>query len=498
MKRKLAVVYSALLSLGLSGAASATPFWFDFTGTISGGVNDVGPISGGFTFDTDRLYEPTLPVSSQRQWIDWMPTNLGEPLAFLDFGGESRTFPAGAGTNYGLISFVDACDINGCQPNSLENFSLFFSATDQVMSPDFTGTARTTTFYFSSAALTTLPDFPYIHTFDYFDLAQVDPTSIVSLPLHTMFGSYSETTFNCVLGACETADFRSFGVTVDDVTRGIGPREVPEPGTLVLMVAGLGGIFLIRRRTTRTNKSLVRCLAAALIAFGFAGTSQADPVYFNFTGTNIGGSLPGLPDAAIGQSVTGSFIFETDRLFRTESPGQVSFIDWQPTNPALPLATVSYGGRDVLFPVYDSSNYNFFTFNVPCASDPCAPAQPDGMNMGAESSTRPAEGIPVDFTGTYRSSFLFLFGSVSWTDPSIDSSNVGANDLLDLVLSNAFGVYSESVTTCNAGDCAFDSRSFSFSIDSYAAVTPVPEPGSLGMMGIGIAALLFLRRRRVA
>jgi hypothetical protein len=244
------------------------------------------------------------------------------------------------------------------------------------------------------------------------------------------------------------------------------------------------------------NKNLVRSLAAAAVAVGFAATSQADPIYFNFTGTNIGGTSPGLPDAAVGQSVTGSFIFETDRLVRSESNGEVALLDLQPTNPALPLATVSYGGHDVVLPVYDSYNYNFFTFVVSCAADPCAPAQPTGINMGAESSTRPADGTPVDFTGTYQSSFLFLFGSTSWADPLIDSSNVGVNSLLDFTLSNAFGVYSESVTTCNVGDCVFEYRSISFTIDSYAAVASVPEPGSLGLMGIGFAALLFLRRRR--
>src|SRR4029453_10222 len=79
MKRKL-VAIATLISLGLSSAASATPFYLDFTGTIPAGTPEAGAISGGFTFDTDRLFEPTLPVATQRQWIDFQPANLSEAL----------------------------------------------------------------------------------------------------------------------------------------------------------------------------------------------------------------------------------------------------------------------------------------------------------------------------------------------------------------------------------------------------------------------------------
>ena len=40
----------------------------------------------------------------------------------------------------------------------------------------------------------------------------------------------------------------SLGFSIDSVTRGIGARAVPEPGTLGLMVAGLAGLLLFRRR----------------------------------------------------------------------------------------------------------------------------------------------------------------------------------------------------------------------------------------------------------
>jgi hypothetical protein len=242
---------AAAFSLGLAGTASAVPIHFDFTGTITGveGVEGVAvgaAISGGFTFETDRLVGTHRAGDPQYSWLDLEPVGLTEPYAFLNFGGRELAYPSAASGNYAVINFFDACRPD-CGPLGPENFGMYAS-TGHSAAPDFTGIIQHSAFYFASAALTRLPDPPFIETFDYFDGAQVDPTSIVTLPLYDMVGFYSGGTMDCVLGACVNTDSGSLGFSIDSVTRGIGARAVPEPGTLGLLAVGLAGLLLFRRR----------------------------------------------------------------------------------------------------------------------------------------------------------------------------------------------------------------------------------------------------------
>ena len=185
---------AAAFSLGLAGTASAVPIHFDFTGTITGveGVEGVAvgaAISGGFTFETDRLVGTHRAGDPQYSWLDLEPVGLTEPYAFLNFGGRELAYPSAASGNYAVINFFDACRPD-CGPLGPENFGMYAS-TGHSAAPDFTGIIQHSAFYFASAALTRLPDPPFIETFDYFDGAQVDPTSIVTLPLYDMVGFYS-------------------------------------------------------------------------------------------------------------------------------------------------------------------------------------------------------------------------------------------------------------------------------------------------------------------
>lgn len=256
---------ATFLAFALSNAAHAVPIYFDFTGTITGssagnsepngpmpsldGFQPGATISGGFNFESDRLYDAGT-FGSQHIWIDWQPTNLAAPLAFLDFNGLNVSIPAFSGQNYSDITFNGGCTPQGCPPNTGENFILFASSMDHdSIPPDFTGNYSITSIMFFSLASNSLPDYPWFESFDYFDDTTVDPFSIVSLPLYDTFGLYATADYTCVVGSCTSQNLQ-MQFSTDSFTRGIGERvSVPEPGTLGLMAAaGLGLLLFGRRR----------------------------------------------------------------------------------------------------------------------------------------------------------------------------------------------------------------------------------------------------------
>ncbi len=242
---------AAACSLGFACTASAVPIHFDFTGTITG----VEGVEGARSEQQSAVASPSRPTvlaaghapgSPQYSWVDLEPEGLTEPYAFLNFGGREVAYPSAATGNYAVINFFDACTPI-CAPFGVENFGMFAS-TGHSAAPDFSGLMQQSSFYFASAALTRLADPPFIEAFDYFDGAQVDPTSIVTLPLYDLAGFYSQGTMDCVLGGCVNIAPGSLGFSIDSVTRGIGARAVPEPGTLSLLAASLAGLWLFRRR----------------------------------------------------------------------------------------------------------------------------------------------------------------------------------------------------------------------------------------------------------
>jgi hypothetical protein len=242
---------AAACSLAITHTAGASPIYFDFVATITAvdgvaGAEVGATIRGGYTFETDRLVSMHGAGDPNYSFQDWQPANLAAPYAWLDFGGHELTFPAGTGLNFAAINFFDACR-PVCEPQSAENFNIFVSS-DSAPLAGFTGTMENTGFYFASAAFTRLPGEPFIQPFDYFDLAQVDATSIVSLPLYDTVGFYSESTLSCVEGGCASVGARSMTYSIQSVTRGIGARAVPEPRSLGLLAAGFAGLLLVRRR----------------------------------------------------------------------------------------------------------------------------------------------------------------------------------------------------------------------------------------------------------
>jgi hypothetical protein len=245
----------ALAALGLiavTNTADAVPIHIDFSGTTYPGSSEAGlgvadgdPISGGFTLETDDLVYNGLHGSTR----SWVVTQPASPLAYLRLGSRDLQFPSGSGTTIGILQFTDDCTPASCSVGA-DNFS-FYVATDEPKDAGFTGIAHSWSFYFASLAITRPPgasSVDYFDYFDYFDGMQVEPLSLVTLPLHDTFGSYFEDTLSCAEGFCESTGGKSLGFNIDSVTRGVGARAVPEPGTLGMMAFALTGMLLVRRR----------------------------------------------------------------------------------------------------------------------------------------------------------------------------------------------------------------------------------------------------------
>lgn len=234
---------AATLSFGFASFAHAVPVYFDFTGTVtvSSQAGEVGlAVSGGFNFETDRLF--TLPPPSdgiQYTTVDWMPTGLTEPMGFVSIGDRSFSLPA-HGLYYGGINFADGCQPE-CNLGWRENFNLQVISEDPFQ-PNFTGERRSTSLILINA-----------YDANAFDGSALTPLDALTLPLASLLGVYNEWIYDCVDGACAVAGQIQYQYDIATVSRGVGPRSVPEPGTLGLLGAALGGLLLRRRRATQAS-----------------------------------------------------------------------------------------------------------------------------------------------------------------------------------------------------------------------------------------------------
>ena len=246
MKKAQARIAAAIaFTLGFSSLAQSVPIYFNFTATNTGSVlmpegAVVGQtVTGGFTFETEQLVRRTSGPANPGVAFE------GAPQAFLSFGDRIVSFPAPGALNGGYIFFYDGCRSADCESDE-DSFSLSASTSEQspeTLAAGFTGTYRSASLFFDSSK-------DFVPPADLFDADTVDPTAIVDLPIPAIAsGFYVEFVTSCVSGVCERGQAgRSFGFSVDSVTRGLGSRSVPEPGTLGLLGAGLLAAFVPRRR----------------------------------------------------------------------------------------------------------------------------------------------------------------------------------------------------------------------------------------------------------
>ena len=260
--------------------------------------------------------------------------------------------------------------------------------------------------------------------------------------------------------------------------------------------------------------------AAAVAALGFSGLTQAVPLYFDFTGTvsSVGGSpYPTPNESRVGQSFTAGFTFETDRLFGTPigtHPVSQTFVDFGNPGPDASSSHLTIGGETFAFPS-QPYQYTMMTFN-----DACSPAPPNCTHGWAEdivlfgfSSDMPLDSSNT--TGTFRSTSLLFLSSVPTlphpTDPATRipafdyfdvTAGIDPTIILNLPMYDLFATFSVSETICNNGSCVGGaSEQMQLNVTGVTrgiASTSVPEPGTLGLLGVALAGMFFLRRRHPA
>jgi hypothetical protein len=234
----------------------------------------------------------------------------------------------------------------------------------------------------------------------------------------------------------------------------------------------------------------VACAIAALAFILGSSTANAVPIEISFTGTDLGGS----------DVVSGGFNFETDLLFRSTSPGMppfAAFTDWQPTDPAVPLAYFRGGGYDVSFPYFGGSRYSSIQFTDGCTEPGCVSAD-DNFSLFAFSADASEAELFAGFTGTYNTyTLLFLPLATGFGAELFDTSTVEPTAALTLPLGQVLGIFSDWTYDCVEGICSSTQNAqVTFFTDTVTRTTrEVPEPGTLSLFSAALFSLLMLRRR---
>ncbi|HUQ11538.1 MAG TPA: PEP-CTERM sorting domain-containing protein [Steroidobacteraceae bacterium] len=253
-------------------------------------------------------------------------------------------------------------------------------------------------------------------------------------------------------------------------------------------------------------KRLLLRAAAAALTLSSVDVARAVPVYLDFTGTIASYTLPAVEGAETGTAIAGSFTLETDRLLSSGPPlsgVQYTFVDFNPTGLAQPLATVNFGGREISFPQFERT-YAYVTF-----VDGCQPVCNAGSSESYSINAATEDVFTPGYTGRYHSYFLNIFASARTPLPdypyfeyfdAFDGAAMTPADAFTLPTWNLQGNFLENVFDCVDGSCTSvaSNASFNFDITSLTrgvGARPVPEPGMLGLFVAALGGAWLMRRR---
>jgi len=266
---------SVLVALGFSGMAQAIPIVFEFSGTVSEvnistwGGEGVGYVNGDpgrteygrlgqdfrVTISVDTVDLASAVSVEEALFYSYPDTGLNAFSTQLTIGGEQFAIDFDEGTNFGNIKFESSM----LDPNC---FPVFFCPSDggpdvfSVMDGSYDaqrqsngglfGTVHHRSVFFSSIATE-----PIVLG------AGFDPLNALSQPiaLAGVSFSYTDILMNCS-NACELLDNTTTYFSLATLDRRVAsPTQVPEPGTLGLLLCVLAALPLARRETLKPTTS---------------------------------------------------------------------------------------------------------------------------------------------------------------------------------------------------------------------------------------------------